>query len=311
LNGPALPSREAAQYEEFFGFVQSPFTLAPDPHFLYRSASHNDAIQLLIDAIQRRDGIAVLSGDVGTGKTTICRTVLERLDHTVFTSLVLNPFVSADELIRAILLDFGVVSRETVRSGRISSATTDNLVSTLRAFLASLASIGATGVLVIDEAQHLSRQVLEQLYVLSNLEAHDTKLLQIVLVGQLNLLDLLERPDERQLDRRIALRAVLEPLDRVDVEAYVAHRIAVAMGGSSVTFDAAALELVHRSSRGVPRVINLLCDRALTSAAHLGVSMITRDIARGAAGSLGLPAHRLATRRWWRFFRWGWASAAL
>jgi len=123
----AIPSRERPQYEDFYGFVQSPFTLAPDPRFLYLSPSHDAALQLLLQAIDRKEGIVVLAGDIGTGKTTVCRSVLERLDMTCFTSLLLNPFLSVEELLREILLDFGVVSREAVRSGRISAATKHDL----------------------------------------------------------------------------------------------------------------------------------------------------------------------------------------
>ena len=146
--------------------------------------------------------MAVLSGDIGTGKTTVCRTVLEQLDMKLFTSLVLNPFLSGEELLREILLDFGVVSREAVRSGRVIAASRHELISTLQEFLTSLVPIGASGVLIIDEAQHLSPQVLEEIRVLSNLETNQSKLLQIVLVGQLNLLDLLRQPEQRQLDQR-------------------------------------------------------------------------------------------------------------
>ena len=146
----------------------------------------------MLQAINRKEGIVVLTGDIGTGKTTVCRAVLERLDMTCFTSLLLNPFLSVEELLREILLDFGVVSREAVRSGRIASATKHDLVSTLHEFLVSLIPIGGSGVLIIDEAQHLSPEVLEELRVLSNLETNHQKLLQIVLVGQLNLLDAAE-----------------------------------------------------------------------------------------------------------------------
>ena len=139
-------TRGAQQYEEFYGFAQSPFTLAPDPRFLYPSPSHEEAIRQLLQTIKRREGVAVLSGDIGTGKTTVCRTVLEQLDMKLFTSLVLNPFLSGEELLREILLDFGVVSREAVRSGRITTASRHELIATLHEFLTSLVPIGASGV---------------------------------------------------------------------------------------------------------------------------------------------------------------------
>ena len=275
-------------YEEFYGFVQAPFTLAPDPRFLYRSESHDDALKGLLQAIRRREGFIVLAGDIGTGKTTLCRALLEQLDPTTFTSLILNPFMSVEELLREILLDFGVVSREAVRSGRLAAATKHELISTVHDFLLSLIAIRGSGVLIIDEAQHLSPEVLEQIRVISNLETNQSKLLQIVLVGQLNLLDVLGEAQMRQLDQRISLRALLKPLTRAEVEAYVAHRLSVAAGTGTVTFEPASLDLVHTYSAGVPRVINLLCDRALMVGAEETTHTITPGIIHTAAGKLGL-----------------------
>ena len=282
------------------GFVQSPFTLAPDPRFLYLSQSHDAALQLLLQAIERKEGIVVLTGDIGTGKTTVCRSVLERLDMTCFTSLLLNPFLSVEELLREILLDFGVVSREAVRSGRIA-ATKHDLVSTLHEFLVSLIPIGGSGVLIIDEAQHLSPRVLEELRVLSNLETNHSKLLQIVLVGQLNLLDVLRSPAVKQLDQRITMRATLNPLDPIRTSsAYIGHRLSVAHGSSSISFDSAAMDAIHAASRGVPRVINLLCDRSLMIGASFGLRTIPADVVSEAAVALGLPTARGRARAWQR-----------
>lgn len=301
------PSRETPQYEEFYGFVQSPFTLAPDPRFLYLSPSHDAALQLLLQAINRKEGIVVLTGDIGTGKTTVCRSVLERLDMTCFTSLLLNPFLSVEELLREILLDFGVMSKEAVRSGRVASATKHDLVSTLHEFLISLIPIGGSGVLIIDEAQHLSPQVLEELRVLSNLETNDQKLLQIVLVGQLNLLDVLKSPAVKQLDQRISMRATLSPLTRQDVEAYIGHRLSIAHGSSSITFDAGALDAIYVASQGIPRVINLVCDRALMIGASFALRTITADVVAEAAVALGLRTAR-AKGRAWKDHLWRWAG---
>jgi general secretion pathway protein A len=300
----ATTIQEAPQYEEFYGFVQSPFTLAPDPRFLYLSESHDGALQLLLQSIRRKEGIIVLTGDIGTGKTTVCRSVLERLDMNSFTSLLLNPFLSVEEMLREILLDFGVVSRDAVRSGRVAAATKHDLVSTLHEFLISLVPIGGTGILMIDEAQHLSPQVLEELRVISNLETNQSKLLQIVLVGQLNLLEVLAAPELRQLDQRISLRATLTPLTRADLEAYIGHRLAVARGSSSVNFDAQALDAIHTTSEGVPRVVNLLCDRALMLGARDGISVITEDIITEAADGLGLRPPRAARWAWTRGWAW-------
>jgi general secretion pathway protein A len=160
-------------------------------------------------------------------------------------------------------------------------------------------------VLIIDEAQHLSPQVLEEIRVLSNLETNESKLLQIVLVGQLNLLDVLATPDVRQLDQRISLRAVLQPLLRPDVEAYIQHRLSVAHGSSSVSFDTEALDAVFAASQGVPRVINLVCDRALMIGAQFGLRVITADVVTDAAAALGLHVPRTRTPPWAvRAMRW-------
>src|SRR5919106_605612 len=279
---------ESTMYEEFYGFVQSPFTLAPDPRFLYLSESHDEAINLLLQAIRRKEGFIVLTGDIGTGKTTICRALMEQLDTATFTSLILNPFLSVEELLREVLLDFGVVSREAVRSGRIATASKHELISTLHEFLLSLMPIRGSGVLIIDEAQHLSPQVLEQIRILSNLETNEAKLLQIVLVGQLNLLDVLAEAELRQLDQRISIRAALKPLTREEVEAYIAHRLWVARGSTAVMFEPAALDLLHRLTGGIPRIINLLCDRALMAGQNARAHRITTALIEEAAGNLGL-----------------------
>src|SRR5882672_1877354 len=281
-------TRDTSMYEQYYGFVQPPFTLTPDPRFLYRSESHEEAITLLQQAIRRKEGFIVLTGDIGTGKTTSCRALLEQLDASVFTSLVLNPFLSVEELLREVLLDFGVVSREGVRTGRIATASKHELISTLHEFLLSLMPIHGSAVLIIDEAQHLTPQVLEQIRIISNLETNEQKLLQIVLVGQLNLLDGLAAAEMRQLDQRISIRATLKPLNREEVEAYIAHRLWVARGSTAVTFEPTALDLVHAYTGGVPRIINLVCDRTLMQGAQMRVSRLTPAMIEEAAGSLGL-----------------------
>jgi general secretion pathway protein A len=294
-------------YEDYYGFVQSPFTLAPDARFFYASETHDEALRQLLESIRRKERFIVLTGDIGTGKTTLCRALLDQLDRTTFTSLILNPFLSVEELLREVLIDFGVVSREAVRSGRASSATKNELASTLHDFLASLTAIHGSGVLVIDEAQHLAPQVLEEIRVLSSLETSESGLLQIVLVGQLNLLDVLADADMRQLNQRISLRATLKPLTRAGVEAYIAHRLAVARGSSSVVFDGAAVDKVHAASGGVPRIINLVCDRALMLGARAGISTITADLIQEAASGLSLKP---TGTRWWRRMP-AWAATLL
>jgi general secretion pathway protein A len=284
-------------YEDYYGFVQSPFTLTPDPRFFYASEAHDSAIKRLVRSIRRKEGFIILTGDIGTGKTTLSRTLLEQLGPTTLTAHILNPFLSVEELLRDILLDFGVVSRDAVRSGRASFATKHELASTLHDFLLTLVPLRTTAVLVIDEAQHLSPEVLEELRVLSNLETDDSKLLQIVLVGQLNLLDVLAAANMRQLEQRISLRATLQPLSHDEVSAYIAHRLSVAKGSWPVAFDAAAVEVVHAASGGVPRVINLLCDRSLMRGAEGHKSVITADLVRDAAASLAVVPRAARHRR--------------
>ena len=275
-------------YEDYYGFVQPPFSLTPDPRFLYRSESHDLALQQVWQAIRRKEGFIVLTGDIGTGKTTLCRTLLEQFDQTTFTALILNPFLSVEELLREVLLSFGVVSRDALKTGRLSTASKHELIRTLHDFLLSLVPLHGSAVLIIDEAQHLSPEVLEEIRVLSNLETNDQKLLQIVIVGQLNLMDVLHKTELRQLDQRISIRCSLKALTREEVEAYVTHRIWVARGSTAVTFTPKAFDLVHLLSGGVPRMINLICDRALMVACKSEVSRVTEDHVVGAATHLSI-----------------------
>jgi general secretion pathway protein A len=299
-------------YEEHYGLGQSPFSLAPDPHFLYPSASHEDAIRQLVDAARRNEGVLVLTGDVGTGKTTIARALLTRLDKTSFASLVLNPFLSVDELLREILLDFGVISRDDIRTGRAVAASRHDLTSTLHDFLLSLQPIGAHGVLIIDEAQHLPADVLEQIRIISTAESNPAQLLQVILIGQPTLLDALAQDHMRQLDSRVSVRAVLEPLNRDDVDAYVSHRLSVAGNGGGVRFDSGAIDAISSISGGLPRLINLLCDRALMQGAQAQAQTIDAAIVRDAGNVLGMTAPKAAARStWWPWHRVLWIVAAL
>jgi general secretion pathway protein A len=279
-------------YEDYYGFVQPPFSLTPDPRFLYRSESHDLALQQVWQAIRRKEGFIVLTGDIGTGKTTLCRTLLEQFDPTTFTALILNPFLSVEELLREVLLSFGVVSKDALKSGRLSTASKHELIRTLHDFLLSLVPLHGSAVLIIDEAQHLSPEVLEEIRVLSNLETNDQKLLQIVIVGQLNLMDVLHKTELRQLDQRISIRCSLKALTREEVEAYVTHRLWVARGNTSVTFTPKAFDLAHLLSGGVPRMINLICDRALMVGCKQQVSRITEDHVVGAATHLSIDVPR-------------------
>src|SRR3954465_1616629 len=250
-------------YESYYGFVEKPFSLTPDPKFLFRSPSHAGAFELLQYAIRRREGFIVITGDIGTGKTTLCRALLEEIDRSTYTALVLNPFLSEEDLIKRILQDFGVVGRDEIKRGAASRASKQELIDTLYEFLLGLVPLKASAVLIIDEAQNLPLSVLEQIRILSNLETDKAKLLQIILVGQLNLLPLLKSPEMRQLDQRVSIRYQLDPLDRDGVGSYIAHRLTVAGGSGGVRFTARAVERIHRLTAGIPRLINLVCDRAL------------------------------------------------
>src|SRR5262249_52758118 len=183
---------------------------------------------LLQYAIRRREGFVVVTGDIGTGKTTLCRAVLEQIDRATFTALVLNPFLSEEDLLKRVLQDFGVISREDVKAGRLSRVSKQSLIDALNDFLLGLVPLKAGAVLIIDEAQNLPLTVLEQIRILSNLETDKEKLLQIILVGQLELQALLRSPELRQLDQRVSIRYELKPLDRDTVAAYISHRLAVA-----------------------------------------------------------------------------------
>ena len=277
-------------YEQYYGFTETPFSLTPDPKYLYRSQSHASAFELLQYAIQRREGFVVVTGDIGTGKTTLCRALLEQIDRTTFTALVLNPFLSEEDLLKRILLDFGVISREEVKAGRLNGVPKQELIDTLYEFLLGLIPLKACAVLIIDEAQNLPLQVLEQIRILSNLETDKEKLLQIILVGQLNLHGLLRSAGMRQLDQRISIRYELQPLDPEAAAANVRHRLTIAGGSGSVAFSARALALVHTLSGGIPRLINLICDRALLAGFSVQADRITPDMVRHAARNLDINA---------------------
>ena len=287
-------------YEQYYGFKEKPFSLTPDPKYLYRSQSHANAFELLQYAIRRREGFVVVTGDIGTGKTTLCRALLEQVGRTTFTALVLNPFLSEVDLLKRILQDFGVITREDVKKGRLAAVTKQELIDALYDFLLGLIPLNASAILIIDEAQNLPLKVLEQIRILSNLETDKEKLLQIILVGQLNLGTLLRSPELRQLDQRISIRYELKPLDQETVAAYVAHRITIAGGSASVAFGTKALKAVHRLSGGIPRLINLICDRALLAAYSVRADRITPDMVRHAAQSLELQPFRSFSFGWLR-----------
>ena len=244
-------------YEPFFGLDSSPFGLTPDPRFLFRSRVHHEILSLLLYGVTTGKGVMVLLGDVGTGKTTLCRALLRELPAEAESVLVLNPHLSETELVGAILDDLGLERRGSTRG---------ELMTVLSQHLLAAGGEGKTVVVVVDEAQQMSVEALEQVRILSTLEAPDRKLLQIVLAGQPELEAKLARPELRQLNQRIAVRSRLRPLSERETFRYVEHRLRAAGLGGSLPFTWAATARVHRYSSGVPRVINLVCDRSLSAA---------------------------------------------
>ena len=223
-----------------------------------------------------------------------------QLDRRTFTALVLNPFLSEEDLLRLVVQDFGVVSREEVKRGALANVSKQQLIDTLNDFLLSLLPLNASALLIIDEAQNLPMGVLEQIRILSNLETDKEKLLQIVLVGQLNFKALLRAPEMRQLTQRVSIRYELKPLNREKVAAYAAHRLTIAGGARSVVFSPRSLNLVQRHSGGIPRLINLLCDRALLGGYSARTNRIGPTLVTKAAEGLDLALPRRGLRGWLR-----------
>jgi general secretion pathway protein A len=241
-------------YQEFYGFKEKPFALTPDPQFFYLSETHWTAIESLLYGIQQRVGFMVVTGDIGTGKTTLCRVLLEKLDKKVKTAVIFSSFLTEGDLLKAILQDFGFPAKGRSKKERID---------VLNHFLIERLAQGENAVLIIDEAQNLSIPVLEQIRMLSNLETEKEKILQIILMGQPELKQKLQSPALKQLNQRIAIRQHLLPLSPAKTEDYIHQRITVAGAQGNITFSKSALKAIYQFSRGTPRLINLLGDRAL------------------------------------------------
>jgi general secretion pathway protein A len=281
-------------YLSFFGFSEKPFHVTPNPRFLFLSKTHKEALAHLLYGLRDRCGFIQLTGEVGTGKTTVLRSLLSQLDGDIYRSaFIFNPCLAAPELLRAIQRELGLGP---------SSGGLNELLDDLNAFLLHENAVGRTVLLVIDEAQNLAPEVLEQIRLLSNLETATAKLIQIVLAGQPELSQVLGQRGLRQLNQRINIRYQLHPLDFEDTRAYMEHRLFLAGGEPATTiFTLSAVRLVFRLSGGMPRLINALCDRALLVAYAAHSHQVVTPMVDEAAVEMGRQigtARRLFTRLW-------------
>jgi general secretion pathway protein A len=308
---PAAPHARN-EYEEFYALAEAPFSGGVGLRFAYPAASYRSALDDVRHGLQRGHGVIVVTGEPGTGKTLLCRALLEESDARTFMSVVLDPCVSIDALLVQVLTDFGVVKPGAKAGSR------QDLTAALQRFLVSLLRIGARAVIVIEEAQHLHPAVLEQLRLWSNFESDDAKLLQVVLVGQPGLDEVLRRQDMQQIAQRVSQRIALEPMSREEVGGYIEHRLGVASGSAgdadgqvitasrgglfgqtnlaAVRFTPAAVRVVAAESGGVPRMVNALCDRALQIGCERRVMTIDVRMARKAARSLGRQRSSIVPR---------------
>jgi general secretion pathway protein A len=245
-------------YQHYFGLAEAPFSIAPDPRYLYLSQRHQEALAHLLYGVNGDGGFVLLTGEVGAGKTTVCRCVLQQIPASCDVAYIFNPRLTVEELLSTICVEFGIA----YPSGNTSIKV---FVDCINAYLLDAHAKGRHTVLIIDEAQNLSAEVLEQMRLLTNLETDQRKLLQIILLGQPEFATMLERPELRQLSQRIVARYHLGPLTKAEVAAYVRHRLEIS-GAQRQLFPLALMGRVYRLSGGVPRVINVLCDRALLGA---------------------------------------------
>lgn len=298
------PTIESSPAEKFFGLAARPFSLTPDLRFAYHSRSHTHALDQVSSALRRREGLIVVTGAVGTGKTMLCRSMLENFEARTFLSVILDPGLEVEDLLRKVLRDFGIISGVDVNTtGPLSEVTRHQYVSALQQFLSSLIPLQAHAVIMIDEAQRLNPRVLEEIRLLSNFETDEAKLLQIVLVGQPELDDVLRSPLMRQLNQRVARRCELQPLTESEVGDYIERRLTVAgspdaLAGAAdapppnpaelVRFSAEAVKTVAGISGGIPRLVNTLCDRALDVAYERQVRTVDPDAVIAAADRLHL-----------------------
>ena len=295
-----LPFRRGVVYTAHFGLTEPPFSITPDPRYLYMSDRHREGLAHLLYGIGEGGGFVQLTGEVGTGKTTLCRCLLEQLPPEVDVALILNPKLTDVELLATVCDELGIAYPAGTTSRKL-------LVDTLYQYLLDAHGRGRRTVLIIDEAQDLAPEVLEQVRLLTNLETSTRKLLQIILIGQPELIRLLEREDLRQLAQRVVARYHLEPFSEEDTRAYIRHRMEIA-GQKGKIFSEAAMRRAHLASRGIPRLINAICDRALLGAYAQDKRHVDGATLRRAAKEvLGRPS----TPRSLRVGRWMGGAAAV
>ncbi len=281
-------------YAPFFGLQHPPFSIAPDPRYLFMSERHREALAHLLYGLDAGGGFVLLTGAVGAGKTTVCRCFLEQIPSHCNVAYIFNPKLTVRELLRSICDEFGVPHKPTVPGG---VETVKDYIDPLNASLLAAHAAGRNTVLIIDEAQNLSADVLEQLRLLTNLETSERKLLQIILIGQPELRAMVAKPSMEQLAQRVIARFHLGALSPQETQQYIAHRLAVAGLTGPLPFDRGALRRVHALSHGVPRRINLLCDRALLGAYAAGARQVNRAIVNRAAREVfDAPASAAAAR---------------
>lgn len=266
-----------AMYTQFYGLKEKPFNLTPDPTFFFSSKRHREAISCLLYGINQRVGFLQITGEIGTGKTTLCRALLSKLDPKTKTAIVLNPNLPATQLLEAIVQDFGIT---------VEKKTKLSIISSLNEFLINQLKNNSNVVIIIDEAQNMRNQLLEQIRMLSNIETEKEKLFQIVLVGQPQLRDKLNSPTLQQLRQRISVRYHILPLDKEELREYINHRLAIAGANGSIEIIDSALEEIFNYSKGTPRLINIVCDRSLLLGFVLETRRITADMVRQAIADI-------------------------
>jgi len=282
-------------YNAYFGFKESPFSIAPDPRYLYMTEQHREALAHLVYGLNSEGGCILLTGEVGTGKTTVCRCLLEQIPEKSNIALVFNPKVTATELLETICDELHIEYPQGENSVK-------TYIDRINDFLLQANAAGQKTVLIIDEAQNLENAVLEQLRLLTNLETNQRKLLQIIILGQPELLEILSQENMRQLAQRITARFHLNPLSRYELKAYISHRLAVA-GSNVQLFDEKAIKRLFQLSHGVPRLINIICDRALLGTyVESKTSVDPQTVNNAAKEVFGKITHKQNSKRRWPVF---------